>query len=70
MPYVTPTQQARTKLVEKFAKSLYTDLNSSACKSDNLPIIFEVKHTFVCYNDFEVDLELVDSFEKWITDRL
>lgn len=67
---MTPTQQAQTELAEKIFKSLYTELGSCACISDNLPVIFGVKHPFIDYNNFEVDPKLAKSFKKWITDRL
>lgn len=70
LPYVTPTQQGRTEVPRKYVQSPYTDLSDSVGTIEKALVFFQMKYPFVESTSFDVDKNLIDSFQLWTKQRL
>ena len=62
----TPNLRIRNKNVGKYDSSPYIRMSEGESSSNRVPTFFQIKHPFQNHNWFDVPVELIEEFNKWI----
>ena len=62
----TPNLRTRNKNVGKYDSSPYIRMSEGESSSNRVPTFFQIKHPFQNHNGFDVPVELIEEFNKWI----
>ena len=62
----TPNLRTRNKNVGKYDSSPYIRMSEGESSSNRVPTFFQIKHPFQNHNGFDVPVELIEDFNKWM----